>query len=41
LDFSLKMGDLEAEVTQIMLELVELEDLFNHSPVGGDLNELE
>jgi hypothetical protein len=35
------MGDLEVEVTQMMLELVELEDLFNHSPVGGDLDMLE
>jgi hypothetical protein len=41
LDFGLKMGDLETEVAQMMLELVELEDLFNHSPVGDDLDVLE
>jgi hypothetical protein len=35
------MGDSEVEVAQMMLKLAELEDLFNHSPVGGDLDMLE
>jgi hypothetical protein len=35
------MGNSEAEVTQMMLELAEPEDLFNHFPVGGDLDVLE
>jgi hypothetical protein len=35
------MGDLEAEVTQIMLELAELKDLSNCSPVIGDFNMLK
>jgi hypothetical protein len=35
------MGNLKAKVAQMMLELAEPEDLFNHSPVGGDLDMLE
>jgi hypothetical protein len=35
------MGDLEAEVRQMMLELLESEDLSNHSPVVGDFNVLK
>jgi hypothetical protein len=35
------MGDSEAEVTQMMLELAESKDFFDHSPVASDLNMLE
>jgi hypothetical protein len=35
------MGDLEAEVRQVMFELSELEDLSDHSPIVGDFNVLK
>jgi hypothetical protein len=35
------MGDSEAEVRQMMLELLESEDLSDHPPVVGDFDMLE
>jgi hypothetical protein len=35
------MGDSEAEVRQMMLELSESKDLSNHSPVIGDFDVLK
>jgi hypothetical protein len=35
------MGDSEAEVQQMMLELSESEDLSDHSPIVGDFDMLK
>jgi hypothetical protein len=35
------MGDLEAEVRQMMFKLLESEDLSNHSPIVDDFNVLK
>jgi hypothetical protein len=38
---SLVMGDLEAEVQQMMLELSESEDFSDHSPIVSNFNVFE
>jgi hypothetical protein len=40
-EFGLMMGDLEAEVRQMMLKLSESENFSDHSPVIGDFDVFE
>jgi hypothetical protein len=40
-EFSLMMGNSEVEVCQIVLELLELEDFSDHSPVVSNLDVFE